>query len=148
MPGKVNPVMPEMMLQVIAFVLGLDAMVAQCGMGGNFELNTRMPLMAWALLTALDTLAAACEVFAERGVTGIEADAGRCAGFVEQSLAMATPLAPAIGYDEASALAREAAASGRTVREVAKARRILPDKELDRLLDPRALLGESPVAGS
>jgi fumarate hydratase class II len=136
MPGKVNPVMAEALLQAAAFTLGADATIAVCGQAGTFELNVMMPVMAYQLLESVRILSAAVRTFTERCVLGIDADAERCAAGLERSLALCTALAPAIGYDAAAAIAKEAFASGRTVREVARERQVLPDAELTRLLDP------------
>ncbi|MDP3068705.1 MAG: class II fumarate hydratase [Opitutaceae bacterium] len=152
MPGKVNPVMCEMVIQVGAQVIGNDAAITFGGATGNFELNAMLPVIAHNLLESIDLLANASGVFTERCVAGLEADAARCAHSVEQSLAMATALAPAIGYDRAARLAKLAAESGRTVRDVAREHAGLPSAELDALLNPRAQTGpnsrkDSPPAG-
>jgi fumarate hydratase class II len=141
MPGKVNPVIPEVVTQVAAQVVGNDAAIALGALGGQLELNTFMPLIARNLLESIRLLANAGALFAERCIAGLEPDAARAAALVEQSLMLATALAPRIGYDAAAALAKEAHASGRTLREVARERRVLPDAELDALLDPRAQTG-------
>src|SRR5689334_21448450 len=117
MPGKVNPVIAESLLMVCAQVIGYDATIAWCCAAGNFELNVMMP---WDLLDAIDLLAAGSANFAAKLVDGIEADRERAEGFIEQSLAMGTALAPEIGYERAAGLAKEAYASGRTIREVAR----------------------------
>ena len=137
MPGKVNPVMPEVLTQVAAQVVGNDAAVALGGLAGQLELNTFLPLVARNLLSSIALLASAVRLFADRCIAGLEADAARAEALVEQSLMLATALAPRIGYDAAAALAKEAAATGRTLREVARARNVLPDAELAVLLDPR-----------
>jgi fumarate hydratase class II len=137
MPGKVNPVIAESLLMVCAQVIGHDSAIAWCAAAGNFELNVMMPLMAWDLLDSIELLAAGTRNFEARLVRGLEANRERAAAFVEQSLAMVTALAPTIGYDEAAALAKEANASGRTIREVARERSGIPSAELERLLDPR-----------
>ena len=139
MPGKVNPVMAESLIQVCAQVIGHDAAVTCGGVLGNFELNTMMPLLAHNLLTSIALLANAAALFHHRCVEGLEADRGRCGDLVEQSLALCTALAPVIGYDRAAALAKTAWAEGRTVREVALAAKVLPAEELERLLDPRPM---------
>jgi fumarate hydratase class II len=107
MPGKVNPVMSEMMLQVAAQVVGNDATIAFAGsgLGSSFELNVMMPVMAFNLLQSIELLSKAARVFADRCVKGIEANEARCAELVEQSLAMCTSLAPLIGYDKAAEIA-------------------------------------------
>ncbi len=142
MPGKVNPVMSEMMIMVCARVQANDLAVALGGQGGHFELNTMMPLMAHDLLQSLSILSRAAELFAKRCVEGIEADEERCAWMVERSLAMVTALAPRIGYDAAAALAKEAYASGKTIKELCLEKKILPAEEVARLLDARKMTGQ------
>lgn len=142
MPGKVNPVMSEMLLMVCAQVQGNDLAVALGGQGGRFELNTMMPLMAHNFLQSVELLANASRLFAERCVKGLAADSARCTEMVERSLAMVTALAPALGYDKAAALAKEAYASGRTIREVAREMGLLSEEELARLLDARRMTGD------
>ena len=137
MPGKVNPVMAESLLQVCVQVVGNDAAVALGGLSGNFELNVMMPVITHNLLQSIDLLSNAVTVFTTRCLQGLEADRERCESLVEQSLAMCTALAPVIGYDRAAAIAKAAYASGRTVRAVALEMNILPEDELTRLLDPR-----------
>jgi fumarate hydratase class II len=140
MPGKVNPVMSEMMLQVAAQVIGNDATVAWAGgMGSTFELNVMMPVMAYNLLQSIELLSRAATVFADRCVAGIEANRERCEGLVEQSLAMCTSLAPLVGYDKAAEIAKESMKSGKTVRQVAAEKRLLPEAELNKALDPRRM---------
>jgi fumarate hydratase class II len=138
MPGKVNPVMCEMLIQAGAQVIGNDAVVTFAGTFGNFELNTMLPVTAYNLLQAIELLATASGVFARRCVAGLEADAARCEGNIEQSLAMCTALAPEIGYDKAAKIAKVAYETGRTVREVAREMSGLDAKRLDELLDPRS----------
>ena len=136
MPGKVNPVIAESVLMVCAQVVGHDAAIAWCAAAGNFELNVMMPVMAYDLLDSIGLLAAASGNFARRLVDGLEADRERAGGFLEQSLALATVLAPVIGYEKAAALAKEAYRTGRTIREVARERSGLGEEELAQLLDP------------
>jgi fumarate hydratase class II len=136
MPGKVNPVMAEALCQAAAFVIGADLTVTLAGQSGNFELNVMMPVMAHQQLESVRILAAAVRVFTERCVTGIGAERERAAAAIEQSLAMCTALAPVIGYDAAAAIAKESYATGKTVREIARARRVLPEDQLARILDP------------
>jgi fumarate hydratase class II len=138
MPGKVNPVIAESLLMVCAQVIGHDSAIAWCAAAGNFELNVMMPLMAWDLLDSIELLAAGSRNFETRLVRGLNANRERAATFVEQSLAMATALAPIIGYEQAAELAKEASASGRTIREVARERSGIPSAELERLLNPRS----------
>ena len=139
MPGKVNPVVPESVLMVVAQVFGNDTTIALSGMGGDLELNVMMPVLAYDLLQSIDLLSNASTLLAEKCVEGLEVDRERVEAMVERSLAMVTSLAPRIGYDEAAAIAKEAYESGRTVREVATERKVLPEKELDELLDAKKL---------
>lgn len=136
MPGKVNPVIGESVTQVAAQVIGNDAAITIGGQAGNFELNVMMPMMADNLLQSIRLLSRVCTVFVDKCISGIEADEERCGEIIEQSLAMCTSLAPIIGYDSAAAIAKEAYASGSTVREVAREKGVLSDEELDRVLDP------------
>ncbi|HNQ22175.1 MAG TPA: class II fumarate hydratase [Phycisphaerae bacterium] len=139
MPGKVNPVMCETVIQVAAQVMGNDQAVALGCRDGLLELNVMMPLLAYNLLESVRLLTNAARVFADRCVAGIEADAQRCADLIEGSLAMCTRLASKIGYDRADALAKEAYETGKTIREVARACRVLGDAELEALLDPMSM---------
>src|SRR5688572_6053892 len=141
MPGKVNPVMSEMMLMVAAQVIGNDATVAFAGsgLGSTFELNVMMPVMAYNVLQSIELLSRAARVFADRTVAGLEADRERCESLVEQSLAMCTSLAPIIGYDKAADVAKESFKTGKTVRHVARERKFMPDAELDKALDARRM---------
>jgi fumarate hydratase class II len=141
MPGKVNPVIAESLLMVCAQVMGYDAAIAWCAAAGNFELNVMMPLMAYDLLESIELLAAGSRNFARKLVNGLEAYRARAEGFVEQSLALATALVPDIGYEKAAALAKEAYASGRTIREVAREKSGLPEERLNQLLDPKSQVG-------
>ena len=139
MPGKVNPVVGESVTQVAAQVIGNDAAITIGGQSGNFELNVMMPMMADNLLQSIRLLSRVCNVFVDKCISGIEADEERCGETIEQSLAMCTSLAPIIGYDNAAAIAKEAYASGSTVREIAREKGVLSDKELDRVLDPLSM---------
>jgi fumarate hydratase class II len=139
MPGKVNPVIPEAVAMVCAQVMGHDAAIAFAGAAGTLELNTMMPLIAYDLLQSIELLANACHVLSEKCVNGLEADRERCAAQLEGCLALATALAPRIGYDRAAAIAQRAWAESRTVREVAREESGLSEEELVRILDPRAM---------
>jgi len=119
MPGKVNPVIPEVVLQVCAQVIGNDTAVTIGGMQGNFELNVRVPLIARNLLESIRLLAATTRIFAEKCVDGIEANEEGARHSAESTLAAATALNPYIGYDKGAEIVKEAAASGRMLREVA-----------------------------
>ncbi len=139
MPGKVNPVMPEMMIQVGAQVIGNDAAVTLGGAFGQLDLNVMMPLMVHNLLESIAILSAACRTFNERCVKGIVANRERCRSLVENSLMPVTALVPKLGYKEAAALAQEAHRTGKTVREIVLAKNLIPEKELDALLDLTAM---------
>jgi fumarate hydratase class II len=136
MPGKVNPVICEMVIQVGAQVIGSDAVITMGGAFGNFELNVMLPVIAYNLLQSIELLTNASRVFARRCVAGLEADVARCESNIERSLAMCTALAPVIGYDKAASIAKVAYDSGRTVREVALEISGLDKARLDELLDP------------
>jgi len=136
MPGKVNPVMCEMVLQVCAQVLGNDAAITFSGSFGNFELNVMMPVMAHNLLQSIELLATASDVFARRCVAGLEVDREKCLSNLELSLSNCTVLAPVIGYDKAAKIAKVAFETNRTVRQVALEISGLDKARLDELLDP------------
>jgi len=136
MPGKVNPVMCESVMQVCARVIGNDATVTWAAANGNFELNVMMPVLADAILESVKLLANVSNVFRERCVTGIRANVARCNELVEYSMAMVTSLAPIIGYDKAAEIAKESARTGKTVREICRERQILSEAELTKALDP------------
>jgi fumarate hydratase class II len=136
MPGKVNPVMCESVMMVCAQVIGNDTTITWAGANGNFELNVMMPVMAHDLLESIRLLANVVDVFCEKCVRGIVANEERCRELVELSIAMATSLAPKIGYDRAAEIAKESAKTGRTVREIAHEKKVLPEEELERALDP------------
>jgi fumarate hydratase class II len=136
MPGKVNPVMAEALIMACAQVIGYDAANTLGGLGGYFELNLMMPLLAHNLVTGADLLANAVEAFRDRCVRGIAVNAERCEAQVTRGLALATALAPVIGYDRAAEIAKEARRTGRTIKAVARERLDLPDARLDALLDP------------
>ncbi|MGB6838115.1 MAG: class II fumarate hydratase [Dehalococcoidia bacterium] len=138
MPGKVNPVVPEALIQVCAQVVGNDATVTLAGHRSFFELNTMMPVAGYNLLQSIELLAAAARNFAERCVDGLRATE-RGPELVEKGLAIATGLAPLIGYDAAAEVAKEAASSGRTIRVVAQERTDLSDEDLRRALDPTSM---------
>ena len=139
MPGKVNPVICEAMIQTCAQVIGNDATIAHGGLGSFFELTLMLPLVARSLLESIEFLAGAATMFREKLVEGLEADEQKCADYIEGSLAMCTALAPVIGYDAAAAIAKEAYQSGKTVREVAREKGLVSEEELTRLLDPMSM---------
>ena len=139
MPGKVNPSIAEMVNQVCYQALGLDTTVALAAEAGQLELNVMMPVMAHNIVFALTIVGNASRVLAERCVDGIEADQAQCAYWLERSPALVTALAPKIGYAEAAKLAKEAIATGLTVKELVMKKRILDGKELEEVLDLRAM---------
>ncbi|MCD6581673.1 MAG: class II fumarate hydratase [Desulfuromusa sp.] len=135
MPGKINPVMTESLMQVCAQVIGNDATVALCGLSGNFELNVMMPVMAYNVLQSIELLSNGITAFDEKCLAGLQADEKRCSDLLEQSLALVTALVPEIGYDRATDLAKQAHKTGKTLRELALEDGINPEV-LDNLLDP------------
>ncbi len=146
MPGKVNPVIVESLLMVCAQVIGNDTTVMLAGQGGNFELNTMMPVAAHNLLESAALLASASRNFSDQCVKGVQATE-RGPQMVEQGLAICTALAPEIGYDAAAAISKEAHRSGRTVREVARELTTLSETDLDRILDPASMTEPGNVVG-
>ena len=141
MPGKVNPVMCEMLMQVGAQVIGNDAASTFAASHGNFELNVMMPVIAHNLLQSISLMANGAQVFARRCIVGLKANRERCESDIEQSLAMCTALAPLIGYDKAAEIAKKAHQTGKTVREVALESSGLDPSVLEKALDPRAQVG-------
>jgi fumarate hydratase, class II len=142
MPGKVNPVIPEVVLQVACQVMGNDTAITIAGSQGNFELNVRIPLIARNLLQSIQLLSSASELLAEKVVDGVEANLEGCERSAESTLAVATALNPYIGYDRASEIVKEAAASGRTLREVAREKGV-DEETLDKALDLRQIAAGS-----
>ena len=139
MPGKVNPVIPEAVIQVTAHVVGNDAGVAWAGAVGAFELSTAMPVMAHNLLEAVRVVASVSRLLADRCVAGIQADVERCRANAESSPALATALNPHIGYERAAEVARAALAEGKTLRQVVVERGLLSAEVADRVLDVDAM---------
>jgi len=139
MPGKVNPSIPEMVNQVCFQVIGNDVTIAASAEAGQLELNVMMPVIAHNLVFSMMILASATRVLAERCVEGIEADADQCAYWLERSPALVTALAPKIGYAEAAKLAKEAVAKNVTVRQLVIEKGLLQGKELEEVLDLRAM---------
>jgi fumarate hydratase class II len=146
MPGKVNPVMCEVLTQVSAQVIGNDAAITVGGLSGAFELNVYIPLMARNLLQSITYLAAACRAFADKCVDGITANTERARALAESTLVLVTALNPVVGYDEAAAISKEAAATGRSLREVALDHGVAADV-LDKALDLRAMAHGNGFAG-
>jgi fumarate hydratase class II len=138
MPGKVNPVIPEVVTQVAAQVIGNDTAITVGGMQGHFELNVFVPLLARNIFDSVKLLAAACRLFAEKCVDGIEAQREHAERYAELTLSAATALNPYIGYDRATEIVKEAASSGRSLREVAREKGV-EEEILDKALDYRAM---------
>jgi fumarate hydratase, class II len=137
MPGKVNPVMCESMMQLTARVIGNDTTMTMCGAtGGNFQLNIMMPVMGHAMLESIALLSNGISAFIEFCMDGLEANPEACESSVEQSLSMVTSLNPHIGYEKAAKLTKEAFASGKTIRELCVEQNVLPKETLDAALDP------------
>jgi fumarate hydratase class II len=140
MPGKVNPVIAESAMMVAAQVIGNDATIALAGQGGNFELNTMLPLIAYNLLQSIDILGSAADNLADQTVAGLEATE-RGPELVEKGLMLATALAPEVGYDKAAEISKEAFKTGKTIREVAREQTDLSEEELDEVLDAKKMTG-------
>ena len=137
MPGKVNPVMCESLMQVAARVQGNDQTVAICGAaGGQFQLNIMMPVMGHAVLESIRLMASCVRAFVDLCVVGLEANEPGCEAAVEQSLSMVTSLNPLIGYEKASELAKKAFASGESIRDLCREEGVLPENTLREALDP------------
>jgi fumarate hydratase class II len=140
MPGKVNPVIPESLIQVCAQLIGNDSAITLGGLSGNFELNVMMPLIATNLLQSIHLLANAVKNFSKRCVHGLKADRKRCEEMIEKSLALATALTPQMGYEKAARIAKKAYVQHRTIRQVVEKERLLPKEALEILLDPRSMI--------
>jgi len=139
MPGKVNPVIAESVVQVVCRVLGNDVVVTTAGLGGIgslFELNVAMPVMIDAFLESVKLLANVTNVLVDKLLVGLVVNEERCRQLIDQSLMMVTSLAPKIGYEQAAAFAKDAFDSGKTIRELCLERKVLPAAELDDALDP------------
>jgi fumarate hydratase, class II len=148
MPGKVNPVIPEMLIQVCAHVMGKTTSITVAGFTGPLELNIMQPLIAFETLTSLEVLANAVRLFEEKCVRGLDADKERCRELIERSLALVTPLALKIGYDKASEIAKTALTENKTVREIALREGVVTEKEAGEVFDPYKMLGEGDQSGT
>lgn len=135
MPGKVNPVMAEMMNMIGSQVIGNDATITSAGQASQLELNVMMPVIAYNLLHSIQILTNGIRVFNDKSIKGMKADEKRCNELVQKSLALATALNPAIGYDKAAEVTKKAYFTGKTVREVVKEDGLLSDEEIDKYLD-------------
>jgi fumarate hydratase class II len=136
MPGKVNPVIPEAVIQMAYQVMGNDTTIALAGQSGQFELNVTLPLLAHNILQSIHLLSGGAQLLADKCIQALAADEARCEGYIEQSLALVTALVPHIGYDRSADLAKKAYATGKTVREIATAEKVLPENRIDELLGP------------
>jgi aspartate ammonia-lyase len=139
MPGKINPVLAEVLNMVCFQVIGYDLTIAMASQAGQLELNVMMPVIAHSLFQSLDILARGIAAFTTRCVAGIRVDAERCLRYAEETVALATALSPRIGYERAAAVAKESWDTGRTIREVVMARGLLTPTEAAEILDPRRL---------
>ena len=146
MPGKVNPVIPESLVQVCAQVIGNDSAITLAGLSGNFELNVMMPLIAYNLLQSIHLLANAVNNFSKRCIQGLKADRKRCEEMVEKSLALATALTPKIGYEKAARIAKKAYVQDKTIRQVVEEEGLFSKEELNLLLDPRSMIAPMKLA--
>lgn len=142
MPGKVNPVIPEMLIQVAAQVMGFHLVVSIGGQTGPLEVNMMQPLIGYNVLKSVEILKNAIRIFRERCIDGIEANVDRCKELAERSLALATVLVPLIGYDRAAKIAEKAMKEGKTIKEVVLEEGILSKEEAEKLLDPKRMVGE------
>ncbi|MCC7205064.1 MAG: class II fumarate hydratase [Phycisphaeraceae bacterium] len=152
MPGKVNPVICESVIQVAARVIGNDATITVSDLGGVgslFELNVAMPVIAQALLESIQLLTSVSHVLVDKLLVGLRVNEARCRELMEQSLMMVTSLAPVLGYDQAAKLAKRAMAEGKTIRQTVLEEKLLEASKLDALLDPRSMTepGGSGAAG-
>jgi fumarate hydratase class II len=145
MPGKVNPVICESLIQVCCQVIGNDSAVSLGGLSGNFELNVMMPLIAYNLLQSIRLLANGVDNFSRQCVRGLRADRKRCEEMVEKSLALATALTPIMGYNEAARIAKRAYEEGKTIRQVVEEEGLLSHDDLHRVLNPLAMVSPGKI---
>jgi len=139
MPGKVNPVLAEVVTQVGAQVIGNDAAVTFAGSQGNFELNVFVPVMARNLLESIELLANACRVFADKCISGIEANVDTLKRYAESSPSIGTALNPHLGYETTAEIIKESTKTGKSIRDIVRARKLMTDEELDRALDVESM---------
>lgn len=139
MPGKVNPVIPEAVIQSCMLVIGYDAALTSACSMGVLELNSFMPLIAHCLLESIDLLQRSCEILATKCISGIEANRERCRGNIEASTVLATALIPIVGYEKATEVSRLKQQSGKSIREVVKQIGIMTDEQIDELISPEAV---------
>lgn len=139
MPGKVNPVIPEMVSMVCFQVIGMEQTTMLAVQAGQLEMSVMTPVIAHNMLFSIDILTSACKVFAEKCVKGIKANKRRCEDLAEQSLGNATALNPYIGYEKAAKIAKEARRTGKTVREIAREMKVLSNEEIDKILSLKSI---------
>ncbi|MBR6436799.1 MAG: aspartate ammonia-lyase, partial [Thermoguttaceae bacterium] len=143
MPGKINPVLCESLMQVCARVMGNDFAISHAGAAcGQFQLNIGMPFMGATALESIKLLANATDVFTKRCLTGLQANADKCSDAIEKSLSMVTGLNPYIGYEKAAKLAKQAFAENKTIRQLCKELDVLPEEQLNAALDPSRMAGK------
>jgi len=142
MPGKVNPVMAEMLTMVCFQVMGNDTTISYAVQSSQLELNVMMPLITYDLLFSIEILSNGISAFVEKCVKGIEADPERCGDYAESTLAMATALNPFIGYSAAADISKEAYRTGKTVRELVVEKGIMSERKAKTVLDPGKLTGK------
>ena len=140
MPGKVNPVIPEMMMQVSSQVIGNDTAITFAAANGNFELNTMLPVMAHNVLESIAILSTSTKVFWEKLIKGLEANTEKLEGNIQKNSILVTALVPKLGYDTAAEVAKEAMANDKTIKEVLLEKELLSEAEIDELLDIEKLI--------
>lgn len=140
MPGKVNPVIPEMMMQVSSQVVGNDHTITFCSSNGNFELNTMLPVMAHNILESISLLTSSTRIFEEKLIIGLEANTEKLDENIQKNSILVTALVPKIGYDKAAEVAKEAVSKNVTIREILVEKALIPESEIDELLDVEKLI--------
>ena len=140
MPGKVNPVIPEMMMQVSSQVIGNDHTITFCSSNGNFELNTMLPVMAHNILESISLLTSSTRIFEEKLIIGLEANTEKLDENIQKNLILVTALVPKIGYDKAAEVAKEAVSKNVTIKEILVEKKLIPESEIDELLDVEKLI--------
>ena len=140
MPGKVNPVIPEMMMQVSSHVIGNDTAITFAAANGNFELNTMLPVMAHNLLESIEILTTSTKAFGEKLIKGLEPNEEKLDDNIQKNSILVTALVPKLGYDTAAEVAKEAMANDKTIKEVLLEKELLSEAEIDELLDIEKLI--------
>jgi aspartate ammonia-lyase len=140
MPGKVNPVIPEVMSQVAFCIIGNDTCITMAAEAGQLELNFAEPVLYHKLFESIVALTGAVQTFVDRCVLGITANRERCAELVEESVGVITAICPQVGYKKSAKVAKKAIATGKSVREVLKEEKLLPEDEIDSILDPKTMV--------